>query len=546
MKFKIFLNFVLLAAFLLFMIGCEAENPGEPLANLTPETYISEASPGNTTTISFYGTDQDGFVDMFYYQWDGDLDWTMTTGNSVTISGVFADQTEVRTFYVKGMDDAGEEDPTPAEISLTVTNALPETEITGGPEFGRESGEDVIFTFSGTDVESDGSISKYEYTLDDLSNWQETDVDHAEAIFLGLSEGAHTFYVRAIDNLDGADNSPAQVAFVVKSGKYAPVIVNNSSVTDGGGYFAGVALTFTFDGVVANYYGVLPENPWSFAMNDNSNFDATGNPLASGWGSSNSFTVDAADMTAGTGNFYVKCRDTGGGISIASVTFDVAAFNPTQGILLIDDFSWTGGIYADEAAVDLAVETGFMNGYTFTERNHDQPAVGPADVAPYSTVIMYGDGGYNNQNNGNLFAAYAAAGGNLLICGYELNALAPSFANYGIYPSVFSTSTGNWGGMDGFAGTAYETFNIDIAGAPGQFPTGRSYQRVYSDAANTQEIFHVRGIDGDTRACATRADMPGGNVVIVIGQSLPFMDAASQATKDLGNYILGTEFGETK
>ena len=44
------------------MSGCKTENPGEPAANLPPDTYISEASAGTTTRISFYGTDKDGFT----------------------------------------------------------------------------------------------------------------------------------------------------------------------------------------------------------------------------------------------------------------------------------------------------------------------------------------------------------------------------------------------------------------------------------------------------------------------------------------------------
>jgi hypothetical protein len=542
MTFKILLNSILLAAFLLFMIGCEAENPGEPKANIAPETYISEASPGNTTTIAFYGTDKDGFVDMFYYQWDGESDWTMTTENSITVSGIFSTQTEERTFYVKGMDDGGAEDPTPAEITLTATNALPETQITGGPEFGRESGEDVTFTFEGTDVESDGSIEKFEYTMDDLGHWTETDVDNPQATYLGLAEGAHTFYVRAIDNLDGADPTPAQIAFIVKSGKYSPTIVNNSAVKDGGGYFAGVALTFTFSGIVADYYGMLSVTPWSFAMNDATNFDDSNNPLASGWIESSSFTVPAADMVAGMGTFYVKCRDTGGGISTASVTFEVAAFNPTSGILVIDDMNFVPTGYADDAELTSKLENGFFNGYSFTVRSETAPAAGPGDLADYSTVILYSDNGYQNQNNGDLFAAYATAGGNLMITGYNLVALAPTFGNYGLTDAVYGYGTGNYGGMDGIAGTAYENWHINLPAGN----TDRLYQRVYSDAANTEEIFSVRGNDGDTRSCGARADMPNGNVVIVIGQSIPFFDQDQQDTKDFGNYVLGTEFGETK
>ena len=63
---------------------------------------------------------------------------------------------------------------------------------------------------------------------------------------------------------------------------------------------------------------------------------------------------------------------------------------------------------------------------------------------------------------------------------------------------------------------------------------------------NTASIFAVRGLDGDSRSCGVRADMPNGNVVVVLGQSIPFFNPDDQSTKDLGDMILGTEFGETK
>jgi hypothetical protein len=431
MKFKIFLNSILLAAFLLFMISCEAEDPGEPKANLTPETYISEASPGNTTSISFYGTDKDGFVDMFHYQWDGDNDWTETIGNSVTVEGIFANQTEVRTFYVKGIDDAGDEDPTPAEISLTATNALPETEITGGPEFGKESGEDVIFTFSGKDVEANGSILKYEYTMDDLDNWIETDVDNAQATFLGLSAGAHTFYVRAIDNLEGKDPSPAQIAFVVVGGKYAPTLINQSAVSDGGGWFAGAELTFAWSAVTATYYGTLPEAPYSFALNDSTNFDMNAtNAMASGWTASSSYKVTP---TAGNHTMYIKVRDTAGGVSLMSISFGAADAAFDQGILVVNGISH---VYGSELT-DMLDASAFWNTYTvdFWDLFGDMggtaitlPAtvnnyVGgggpvPADVmGRYSTIVWLGNNYQGDIDYWNLSPAiqYLNAGGNLIL-----------------------------------------------------------------------------------------------------------------------------------
>ena len=140
------------------------------------------------------------------------------------------------------------------------------------------------------------------------------------------------------------------------------------------------------------------------------------------------------------------------------------------------------------------------------------------------------------------FAAYATAGGNLFLCGYNLQDIASSFPSYGIYGAVFGYGAGNYGGMDGVEGTAYADWGIDLP----EGYTDRLYQRVYDDAANTQSIFSVRGNDGDSRSCGVRAEMPLGNVVIVIGQSIPFFDPNDPDTKAFGEYVLGTEFGESK
>lgn len=87
----------------LFLIGCEAENPGEPVANILPDTHISEAFTGNITTIYFYGTDEDGYIIQYAYKWDTDAEWSNTTYDSATFINVFADQNEVKRFYVKAI-----------------------------------------------------------------------------------------------------------------------------------------------------------------------------------------------------------------------------------------------------------------------------------------------------------------------------------------------------------------------------------------------------------------------------------------------------------
>jgi len=528
---------------LLLLFGCDAKNPGEPLENRAPDTYISVASPGNVTSISWYGTDRDGFAEVFYYQWDGDADWTETTELTATFQDVFANTEDVRTFFVYSEDNAGSADQTPASVTLSPSNAEPETEITSGPEFGSKTGEDVTFRFSGRDFDDGGEVESFRYTLDDLNNWIEVDVDAAFASFRGLNSGSHTFYVKAVDNLEAEDSTPASVTFIVEGGAYRPQITNTSPVADGGGWFAGAGLTFSFSVNVADYYGELAEKAYSYGYDDNTNYnDDAVEPLSSGWIAGSSFAVAADQITSGEHTFYVKVRDVSRSVSKMTISFNVAAPTFDQGILLVDDFNWAPDGYADDADIDDKIAHGFMADYPFTQRPDDAAALTPDDLAPYSTVIIYGDWSFTNQNNGNLIAAYAAAGGNVMICSYHLEAIAPSFAGYGIYDSVYGTGSGNYGGMDGQEGTAYENFHINL---PAEYDE-RDYQRVYDDASNTQSIFAVRGLNGDDRSCGVRAEMPLGNVVIVMGQSIPFWDQTSADTRAFGEYVLGTEFGESR
>ena len=535
---------VALVCAVLLLFGCDAKNPGEPLANREPDTYISFARPGNVTTVSWYGTDKDGFAEVFYYQWDGETTWTETTELTATFEDIFSSMEDERTFYVYAEDNNGEADQTAASVTLTPSNAEPETEITSGPEFGSKTGEDVTFRFQGRDFNEGGEVVGFLYTLDDLTNWTEVDVDAAIASYRGLNSGSHTFYVKAVDNLEAEDSTPASVAFIVEGGTYQPQITNTSPVADGGGWFAGAGLTFSFSVNVADYYGELAEKAYSYGYDNSTNYnDDAVQPLASGWIAGSSFEVAADQITSGEHTFYVKVRDVSRAVSRMNISFNVAAPTFDQGILVVDDFNWVPDGYADDTDVDDKIAHGFLAGFPFTQREEDAAMLTPDDLAPYSSVIIYGDGGFTNDSNGNLLAAYASAGGNLVICSYYLEGLAPSFANYGITDAVYGTFSGNYGGMDGQEGTAYENFHIDL---PPDY-TDRHYQRVYEDAANTQSIFAVRGVDGsEHRSCGVRAEMPLGNIVIVIGQSIPFWDQSSADTRAFGEYVLGTEFGESR
>jgi hypothetical protein len=324
---NLFIPFILsVLIYCCFLSGCEAENPGEPLENFAPDTYISEASAGTTTRIAFYATDQDGFVDLFEYKWDSASEWTETVQNEVIFENLFTDQNETKTFQVRGCDNNGLFDPTPAEVKLSPFNVLPETEIINGPQFGETSGEDVIFAFNGKDGETNGSIIKFEYTLDDLDHWQETPSDFPWALFLGLTTGAHVFYVRSVDNLGGKDPLPAQVAFLVEAGVFSPKITMTSDISGRTWIEEGEILEFSWIATTDTYYGILPEAPFSASVDDTAhyNLDATVS-LSSGWFSESRFNYIPDHH--GLHNFYLKVRDTAGGVTLNHIQFDVLFTN---------------------------------------------------------------------------------------------------------------------------------------------------------------------------------------------------------------------------
>jgi hypothetical protein len=414
------------------MIGCDAENPGEPDVNLAPDTYFSEISPGNQTSISFYGTDEDGFVQSFEYQWLNDVNWSSTTDNTITFSGLFASQDDTLIFYVKSIDNEGLEDPTPAEIALTPQNVLPETEITDGPQFGQTTGEDVSFAFSGTDSETGGSIVKFEYTIDQLNSWRETPVDFPQATFLGLPTGGHIFYVRAVDNLGGKDLSPAQVAFIVKGGQFAPEIVMQSSITNDDWLFANGTILFSWEVLIVHYQGLLPEAPYSTAIDDTTNFDQNPNTaLANGW-SANPYLYYVPQV--GSHTFYLKVRDTAGGISLESIRFNVASLSVDQGVLVVNGVN--PDFYGDEITSRIAqgaywgqVDVDFWDLFGTESTPHPAitlpggvdylggAAIPASTIGAYSTILWLGNnaGGDLDYWNPTLMMAYLNAGGNIIL-----------------------------------------------------------------------------------------------------------------------------------
>ena len=109
------------------------------------------------------------------------------------------------TFYVRAVDSAGNPDPTPASYSWTIDTVSPDTTITSYPSNPTNS-----------------SSAAFEFTCNEASCTFECKIDggtysscSSPKTYSGLSNGSHTFYVRAKDSAGNVDSTPASYSWTI-------------------------------------------------------------------------------------------------------------------------------------------------------------------------------------------------------------------------------------------------------------------------------------------------------------------------------------------
>ena len=129
------------------------------------------------------------------------------------------------TFRVRAVDGSDNEDPSPAQYAWTVDAAPPDTTIDSGPAQGSFAGlTSAAFTFS-----SD-SQATFECSLDGAA-FAPCSGSQSHS-YTGLTEGGHTFAVRAIDPAGKTDASPAIRSWTVDTTAPAPTLTTPAAGTD--------------------------------------------------------------------------------------------------------------------------------------------------------------------------------------------------------------------------------------------------------------------------------------------------------------------------
>jgi hypothetical protein len=165
---------------------------------------VGPLGPTNEPSPTFAYTTGDEDVDRFECKLD-DGAWDACAGGVKTFTGV---SDGGHTFYVRGVDIAGNVETPAASRTFTVDTTAPSTTIESGPS-GITADPSPKFEYTATG----GDVARYECRLDG-GEWVPCAADGMA--FAELDNGTYTFSVRAIDVLGNVESSPASVTFEVQ------------------------------------------------------------------------------------------------------------------------------------------------------------------------------------------------------------------------------------------------------------------------------------------------------------------------------------------
>ncbi|HEX9001860.1 MAG TPA: putative Ig domain-containing protein, partial [Blastocatellia bacterium] len=174
-----------------------------------PDTTIT-ANPANpagsaTANFSFTGNDGGGTgVTSFQCQLDGGGFSACTSPQTYT---GLSDGSH--TFQVRATDAVGNVDNTPASFTWLIDTVAPDTTITANPANPSGSAS-ASFSFTGNDGGGTG-VANFQCKLDGGSFGACT----SPQTYASLSDGSHTFQVRAVDAAGNTDSTPASFTWVV-------------------------------------------------------------------------------------------------------------------------------------------------------------------------------------------------------------------------------------------------------------------------------------------------------------------------------------------
>ncbi|MEP6639848.1 MAG: hypothetical protein ABJC39_10905, partial [Chloroflexota bacterium] len=195
-----------------------------------PDTSITAnpSNPSASSSASFSFTGSDNITPAASLTFECKLDAGAFA--ACTSPKAYAALTDgSHTFSVRAIDGASNVDPSPASFTWVVDTSAPDTSITANPS-NPSASSSASFSFTGSDNITPAASLTFECKLDAGAFAACT----SPKAYAALTDGSHTFSVRAIDGASNVDPSPASFTWVVDTA--APVITASATKDDASVY----------------------------------------------------------------------------------------------------------------------------------------------------------------------------------------------------------------------------------------------------------------------------------------------------------------------
>lgn len=228
-KFSVSIIFL---SFCIFICTCNKQPYNKKVNNLPPDTFITDVklTPADVNsieynvTVQYNGLDSDSRIKYFEYHW-GDGEWQRVEAECTNTSKVFSFESRdiEYEFYVRCIDEFDAVDNSPAYRLIDGTmieNERPSITI-NGPEQGTEISAYTFIRIFVNDIS--GKVKHVDWKLDTEGTWETVFFDScdysAEIELWNMTEGFHTFYVKAVDNF-GDESDVQNITFYVRTNNY--------------------------------------------------------------------------------------------------------------------------------------------------------------------------------------------------------------------------------------------------------------------------------------------------------------------------------------
>lgn len=290
--------------------------------DLTPPTTSIVAGPADgglvsSTTVTFRWTGSDNLSPVALLEYSWQMDTTAWSSFDTTTSHRFDSlAVQQHTFRVRARDLAGNVDSVGVSSTFRFDFDAPLTQIVAGPAEGAHlRANSFTFIWTGSDAQTPRSALKFSWKLDTGSySSPSSDSSHS---FTGVSDGAHTFRVKAIDSALNEDREPPSRTFATD---ITPPQVAFTKGPEPGGAIQNDSTSIAWDGTDGVTSSPSLQYAFRLDVGPESPFDSIR-------------TAVLTRLAEGNHAFRVRVRDLAGNIGSSTLSFGIDFTPPNSAII---------------------------------------------------------------------------------------------------------------------------------------------------------------------------------------------------------------------